>query len=743
MRIAVCALAIVAIGADARPAGASEPPTPPSDESTDAPIDPPAPVDVVVLGRRPWLSPSEASPSSRVTRRDLEERLPRSAPDALRYEPGVFVQQTAHSQGSAFIRGRTGQQTVLMFDGIRLNTSTWRQGPNQYFFTVDSRSIHHIDITRGGASTRFGSDAIGGVIEAHPLEPRLTLGREGPVLRPRTMVRYASADQEFGQRFQLDAQVDPKLRALAGVGYRRVGQLQSGGPVRSPTTGAIPQVPAFESDGRTQLGTGFDELTGDLRVVRQIRDDTRVVAATYVYRQYDAPRTDQCPPPFAPRNECLKYDEQFRTLAYVAIDGRYGGLARTLRTAVSFQRQHERRTRVRPGSFVENGGRDDVNTFGAMLRATSDDVELGTNALMRLTYGGDAYHDRVDSSAWTVFTDLPSVIPSSRGQYLNGAHYTQGGAFLEPSVDLGTTLTVRAGSRAGGALAYAPSDPESGTSGIDRGWTSLVGYGGVIVRPVAHLSAILNVDRSFRAPNLDDLTSRQQTGPGFQFENPNLRPEVSLTFESGLTWHDPVFEAEAWVFRSMVDDAIERVLRTAADCPAATPQCQASWSRFQLANASGTSVVDGVEFATRVALPSDFIAHASLSATRGETDNPQQRPTDPTLSFEERVPLSRIPPVNGSGGLRWDPTGGAYAGASVRWALLQDRLAPSDLSDARIPQGGTPGFLVVDLIAGYRFKRELVFNIVLENLGDAAYRYHGSSVNGPGRGIIVNMEAGL
>ena len=30
--------------------------------------------------------------------------------------------------------------------------------------------------------------------------------------------------------------------------------------------------------------------------------------------------------------------------------------------------------------------------------------------------------------------------------------------------------------------------------------------------------------------------------------------------------------------------------------------------------------------------------------------------------------------------------------------------------------------------------------IVLENLGDAAYRYHGSSVNGPGRSAIVWVE---
>lgn len=698
--------------------------------------------EVVVRGKRSRHGANQDRASSRVSRRDLDERLPRSAPDALRYEPGVFVQQTAHGQGSAFIRGRTGQQTVLVFDGIRLNTSTWRQGPNQYFFTVDARTIHHIDVIRGGASTRYGSDAIGGVIEAAPLEPRADVAGPEVIVRPRTMVRYASADNEFGERFQLDTKLGERLRALAGAGYRRAGLLRSGGPVRSPTTGEIPQVPAFEPDGRTQLGTGFDEATGDVRLVAQVSESTRLTAATYAYRQYDAPRTDQCPPPFAPRSECLKYDEQFRTLSYVAVDGRYGVVARNLRAAISYQRQHERRTRDRPTALTQNDGRDDVDTVGATVRLTTEDLEAGTTR-SRVVYGGDVYHDRVESAAWTRFTDLPAVIPSSRGMYLAGSRYTQGGAFVEPSVDVGRTWFFRAGSRVAGVVARAPADAESGTRPIDRAWTSAVGYAGVTVRPALGLSLIANLDRSFRAPNLDDLTSRQQTGPGFQFENPDLRPETALSAEAGVRLAGESAELEAWVFRSNVNDAITRVIRPASQCPPATPQCEASWSRFQLVNAPGTATIDGVELSARADLPSSFIAQATASATRGDGDNPQARPSDPSLPYEERVPLSRIPPANGTLELRWDPRTGVYAGAAARWALLQDRLAPSDLSDARIPKGGTPGFFVVDLIAGYRFRRELIVNIVIENLSDAAYRYHGSSVNGPGRGLIVNLEAGL
>jgi iron complex outermembrane receptor protein/hemoglobin/transferrin/lactoferrin receptor protein len=35
----------------------------------------------------------------------------------------------------------------------------------------------------------------------------------------------------------------------------------------------------------------------------------------------------------------------------------------------------------------------------------------------------------------------------------------------------------------------------------------------------------------------------------------------------------------------------------------------------------------------------------------------------------------------------------------------------------------------------------LLLAAVLENLGDTAYRSHGSSVNGPGRGLVVSLEA--
>ena len=52
---------------------------------------------------------------------------PQSFPEALKEIPGVFIQQTAHGQGSPFIRGFTGFRNLAMIDGIRLNNSVFRE----------------------------------------------------------------------------------------------------------------------------------------------------------------------------------------------------------------------------------------------------------------------------------------------------------------------------------------------------------------------------------------------------------------------------------------------------------------------------------------------------------------------------------------------------------------------------------------------------------------------------------------
>ena len=678
--------------------------------------------------------PYEGRAGSRVDAEDLARRQPRSAPDALRYEPGVYIQQTSQSQASPYIRGRTGQQTVLMFDGVRLNNSLFRQGPNQYFFTVDSATIDHIDVLRGSASTVFGSDAVAGAIEAVPLAPLRDPDIDGLAIAPRYFGDVDTSSNAHGHRLQTDVQLTPSSGILGGVGFRRFGLLRSGGILRSPVGNEIPEVPRFDEDGKTQLGTGFDEFTGDARWVQRVGPDVDLVVAAYNYRQSNAPRTDQCAPAFAPFDECLTYDEQFRTLAYAGLDGSAGAL-REFQLRFSWQRQHERRTHDRPGSNTINGGRDDVDSFGVRALASSPALALGENAELRIDYGADAYHDRVSSLAWLEFTDVDVITSRSRGQYLDGSTYSLAGAYAQSTWTIVDRVRVRAGGRGSAAFANAPGDPETSSDPVDRAWTAMVGSAGVEAGITQALKLFAGVDQGFRAPNLDDLTSRQRTGPGYQLENSALAPERALTLEGGVTMRHRWLALDAWVYRMTLRDAVSRASRSVSDCPDGNRDCANAWSVLQLVNVPGSAVILGAEFSAAVETELGLDVRATTAWARGDEPDPSGE--------GGRTPVSRVPPLNGTIEVSWAHGSGVWLGSAARWATLQDRLSTGDVSDERIPRGGTPGYTVVDLRAGYRFDPFLATSITLENLGDTAYRTHGSSVNGPGRSVLLHLELGF
>jgi iron complex outermembrane receptor protein/hemoglobin/transferrin/lactoferrin receptor protein len=700
--------------------------------------------------------------TSTVTREQLDERLPRSAPDALRYEPGVYVQQTAHGQGSAFLRGVTGQHTVLLYDGVRLNNSLYRQGPNQYFFTIDSQTIDQIVVQRGSASVRHGSDAIGGAIEALPihvsLAERPTAQNPRPVLHGQALGRFASADREAGGRARISGWLSPRVGLVAGGGYRTAGLLD-GRPVENidQSVARFPEVPRYTGNGLAQLGTGFREGTADLRLVIPLgpasgpRENDQLVLAAYQYLQFDAPRTDQCPPAYAPLDECLIYEEQFRTLAYASLRLSPGlrGLSRLQATA-SYQLQHERRRRDRPLAQVRERGLDQVHTLGLALRGETASLQRRWFGL-RGRYGLDLYHDQVESQAALDVLDLGFTRDWSRGQYIGGSRYTSFAGFAEAEASLSRYATLRTGGRLGLAAASVPADAESATQAVDRLFMPYAFDVGIEVRPRDEITLLFNLNQGFRTPNLDDMSSRQVTGPGFQFENAALQPERSLTAEAGLRLAWRWVSLSAWFFNMGLHEAIVRRPRSIADCPRGSGLdalgCATSWSRFQLVNIGGRGVIWGAEGALLVQLPLRIGLSATLAYAYGEAPNPTPA-TVGEVGYQAIVPLSRIPPLNGTAELRFRPLRGMLLGAGLRWATAQTRLAPIDYNDARIPRGGTPGFAVVDLRAGLRLHELLPRGIlqratammVVENAGNVAYRYHGSSVNGPSSSVTFSLE---
>ncbi len=718
-----------AYGAPA-PATSGGTPTAPEDE-----------IDMEVRGQRLPNPLARDRAVGRITAEDLRTRQVRSTPDALRYAPGTFVQQTGHGQGSPYVRGRTGQQVLLLFDGLRLNNALFRQGPNQYLFTVDSRTIDVVDVVRGSASVSLGADAMAGAIMVRPRSPRIDPTVDELSLHTRTAfsARYATADQDTGGRAEVEVQYGPRLGVLVGAGYRDVGRLESSGSVGHLLTEAETGIPAFEkevptfaADGRTQLGTGFREATGDARVVWDAHPRVRLTGATYVYRQMDAPRTDQCPPPEADLSECLLFENQNRTQSYLRVDANPGVAAlHRLEAMAGWMRQFERRSRDSSQTLgAITGGEDQLDLWSARAVGHTAPWRLHPDARLDVDYGVDGGFETVESSAFTTLVRVGITRDASRGQYIDGSQYLQAGAWASPRLDLWDALTVRAGARAAWVAASSPGDDDTQSEAFDRSWGSTVFNVGVEGRPLTGLSLRLNVEQGFRPPNLDDLTGRQPTGRGYQLENADLSPEYATTVEAGVQYQHRYLEVAAWVFDQRLRGTMER---RSADCPSGDRECRAARAAVQLVNLTGEARIRGVEGALTLRPLRSVSLMATLAITEGEGDSP-------IAGRPGRVPLSRMPPVNGVGEIMWrQRSSGLYLGGAVRWALDQTDLSVGDEADARIPFGGTPGYVVFDARAGLKTD---VFGayVVFENLADQPNRTHGSSVNGPGRGLIVNLE---
>ncbi|MEE2787923.1 MAG: TonB-dependent receptor [Myxococcota bacterium] len=708
-----------------------------------------APVETIEVQSKRLSGPIDADrATARTTRKQIVERQPQSTPDALKYSPGVYVQQTAHGQGSPYIRGRTGQQTLFLFDGLRLNHALFRKGPNQYLFTVDARTLASIDVVRGSSSVLYGNDAIAGAVLLAPIEPALDPTIRELTVRPSAFARVGSADGEMGGRLQLDAQIGGWIGILVGVGARRVGQLEAGGDAfpdgRTPnqTCTDIYSVPCFEADGRTQLGTGFKEFTADGRLVMQW-PTTRLTLATYIYRQYDAPRTDQCPPPEAAKGECLIMLEQFRTHAYAKVDTKLNLiLMDRMNAAFGWQRQHQRHRLARPDRITSddidtgtfNQGRDKIDGLSGYTRLETQGWRIGSSVLT-VRYGLDGSYERVESDAAIRFVQPPLVKVLSRGLYINESLFLQTAAFVSPEWVLGA-FRVRVGARGSYIGAKSPGDPASASRAFTQTHWPVVYNAGLSWGTI--VSVFGNIEQGFRSPNLDDLTARQSTGQGYQLENPALQPERALTYEGGVRLNTTRVTAEWLGFYQTLDSAIERRLLTPEDCRISDDfvdnVCRANRAPVQLVNLTGTAVIYGTEAHLKLRPVRRWSLGTVISYARGEGDNPG--PGEP-----KRVPLSRIPPLNGHVEISWrNRTRGLMVSTAVRWALMQDRLSNGDVADARIPDGGTAGYAVVDLRFGHRINRRVHQTFMVENLSDQRYRTHGSGVFGAGRSIVYSIN---
>ena len=243
----------------------------------------------------------------------------------------------------------------------------------------------------------------------------------------------------------------------------------------------------------------------------------------------------------------------------------------------------------------------------------------------------------------------------------------------------------------------------------------MVGHGALAYAPTTRSNLYASFHSGFRAPNVDDMGTVGIVD--FRYELPayELKPEKSSNFEIGYKLRTTRFAFSTALFHNTLRNLITRV-------PVIGQQINGI-NVYRKENVERASI-RGAEAELEYLLGNNWKTYGMIAYAFGENRSTNE-------------PVRRIPPLNGRLGLEYRSQGW-YVRPEGWFATKQDRLAAGDLSDNRIPKGGTPGWVIVNFLAGYEATHFSV-NAVAQNLTNTDYRTHGSGINGVGRSVWLTV----
>ena len=444
--------------------------------------------------------------------RDKTEIQARPIPtlgNALEGAPGVLVQQTTYGAVSPILRGLTGYQTLLLVDGIRFNTSIFRNGPNQYLAFINPDQADRIETILGPTADAYGSDSMGGTINV--LSRGLSYVDSGWAKHGDLNLGGGSADLSGAGdgHFLLS---NKGFALMGGFSARRLNDLRSGQGEDSRNVfvryfgmsmGAVRDL-----RGSRVQDTGFLQLGGDAKGSFRLSENQSL---TLRYQWDDMQNVRSYRDQLGGQARTLAlFDPQGLHLGYARYEVLKLGFLDTLTGTFSANTQLD--------GFYRGGLKltdtiqiDDarVNSYGYSGQATT---HIGRHNVIAM--GGDLYDDHIYCTRFQQ-NPVKGVQIQDRPQYPNGSRYRIGGLFVQDTTELvPNKLRANVGLRYTMVdfRTYADRNLDSqgkplGVADSNRTFNDVTFHTGLSwdFHPNLGISGV--VSRGFRAPNVNDLGS--------------------------------------------------------------------------------------------------------------------------------------------------------------------------------------------------------------------------------------------
>jgi iron complex outermembrane recepter protein len=609
--------------------------------------------------------------------------------DALENEPGVAKRSYGPGSSRPIIRGFDGDRVLIMEDGIRTGDLGSQSG--DHGVTMDPNGLDRIEIVRGPATLLYGSNAVGGVVNAiTPHESYLNSMTDGA--RGQVSADTGSADQQAGTNASMqytdgnailwlgggtratddygtpqgtiENSASELHTARAGIGYFGEHLFASGGFTAENSLYGVPFVGTLPGETETESAAGPDTLDDDVRV------------------ELDS------------RRRVGRFDIGLRNLNRTVVDG-----VRLTFNLVDWQ-HNEIETE---GGSKDLGTAFDNRTY--VLRAEIDQRQTARLAGKFGFWTQTRNFVAVGQEALAPPTDQTSVAAFVYEELELGRYRVQLGGRLERN---GYTVAPRDASpvEPGGPTAPNVRDRDFNGSSMSAGFQAELG---------GNAAFVTNVTRSHRAPALEELYN---FGPHvgnlvFEVGNPDLGSETTLGLDISLRYQSArakssinayVYDIDDFVFASITGAVADR-LRVA-------------------------------EFSQADGRFAGFDADASVRVADAAWVNVGVGFVDAELKTGEALP--RIPPLRGRVSVDL-PYRGVTVSPELLVAARQDQVFRGE-SD-------TSGYSVFNLKASYVLARPHLAHIVSVrgyNLTNELYRNHTSFIKdfAPeiGRGVTLGYS---
>ncbi len=693
-------------------------------------------VNEVVISANKWEEDISEIPViiTKITREDIALKNPQTAADLLSQSGEVFIQKSQLGGGSPMIRGFAANSILISVDGTRMNNAIYRSGNLQNIIALDGLTTESAEVVFGPGSVIYGSDALGGVMDFHTIEPKFeTISGEA-------LARFSSANLEKTGHLKINIG-GKKIAFMAAYTASDFDDLLIGknGKGTYPEFGTRPEY-VDRINGKDsiiqnpninkQIYSGYNQFNflGKLRY--QIKKDIDFTYAFHATSSSNLPRYDRLT---EYKNDTLKFAQWY-----------YGPQKWQMHhLQLKSKRDTKLHTEAKLTLSVQNveESRHDRKLNANNLRHRTENVNIininydAFKAFYTNTfyYGLEGVYNKVNSTAQSedittgIFTPEATRYPDAGSTWMSFAAYANWKHYFSTSLILNTGVrysqVILQSTFNDKSFYNFPYNQINLNNGAANGSVGIVWK----IRNELHIKS--SISSGFRAPNVDDIGKVFDSEPGnVVVPNENLTPEYSYSGELTLTGkiNYKLEYSFTGYYTRLVDAMVRRDFTFNGQD---SIYYDGELSNVQALVNAGKAYIAGVSGSLKYTNGGLIIA-STLTYTNGK-------------DLIDDVPLRHTAPLFGQTYIKykWNNSTIMFT-QQYNGSRALNQLSPSELNKPQIysPEG-SPAWTISSINVQINFDKSFSVNAGVENLFDLRYRPYSSGISAPGRNFILSVKA--